>query len=197
MDYLKPIEQLKSRIKFNQSVIFSLLVLIGVLLVVVPHVLKGEPYLVEAVDGLPQILKSEPWRLSTSRIRGFSRAYLEARFHWSPESMGQARSRFEPLTTEAVFAKLKDSLSVNEAIAQNQKAESFYIIERETYSKAMDGAELQITRVLRIRNVGIATPLIIKLTIQAAPITDQNPYGFVVSGLEEEEAHEATEGEKH
>lgn len=197
MDYLKPLEQLKSRIKFDQSIIFSLLVLIGVLLIAVPHVLKGEPFLVEAVDGLPQILKSEPWRLSTSRISGFSRAYLESRFHWSPEGVGQARTRIAALATDAVFGRLKDSLAANEAIAQNQKAESFYVIEREAYSKAMDRAELQITRVLRVRNAAIATPLIVKLNIAAAPITNQNPYGLVVSGVEEVAASDAAGEEKH
>lgn len=197
MDYLKPIEQLKSRIKFDQSVIFSLLVLIGVLLIAVPHILKGEPYLVESVDGLPQILKSEPWRLSTSRIGGFSRAYLEARFHWSPESVAHARSQFAPLTTDTVFGKLKDSLTANEVIAQTQRADSFYVIEREAYSKSMDAAELQVTRILRIRNVAIATPLLIKLSLQTAPISDQNPYGFVVSGLEEEALHEDAGEETH
>lgn len=197
MDYLKPLEQLKSRIKFDQSVIFSLLVLIGVLLIVVPHVLKGEPFLVEAVDGLPQILKSEPWRLSTSRVSGFSRAYLEARFHWSPENVVKARTQLAALATDAVIGKLKDSLAANEAIAQNQRAESLYVIEREAYSKAMDRAELQVTRVLRVRNVAIATPLVIKLNIAAAPITDQNPYGLVVSGLEEIAVRDAAEEETH
>ena len=196
MDYLKPIEQLKSRIKFDQGVIFSLLVLLGVLLVAVPHVLRGEPYLVEAVDGLPQVLRSEPWRLSTSRISGFARAYLKRDSTGPPRPSPRAALVLEKLTTEAVFSKLKDTVSISEALAQNQKADSFYVIEREAYSKAMDGAELQATRILRIRNTAIATPLLIKLTIDAAPITDQNPYGFVVSGLEEEAVHEAAEEEK-
>ena len=197
MDYLKPIEQLKSRIKFDQTVIFSLLVLLGVLLVAVPHVLKGEPYLIESIDGLPKTLSSQPWKLSQSRISGFSRAYLEARFHWRPETFGEARSHFSPITTEGVMARLKDSIAANQAIAQNQKAESYYILEREAYSKAMDVAELQITRVLRIRNVAIATPLLIKLNIQSTPLSELNPFGFVVSGLDEAEVREMAEEEKH
>jgi hypothetical protein len=197
MDYLKPIEQLKSRIKFDQSVIFSLLVLIGVLLIAVPLVMKGEPFLIEPVDGLPQILKSEPWRLSTSRVNGFSRAYLEARFHWQPENIGKSRMRLEALTTASVFSQLKNSMTASEGLAQNQKAESYYVIEREAYSKAMDGAELQVTRVLRIQNAAIATPLNIKLTIHGAPITDQNPYGFVLAGVDEGAVNDTAEEEKH
>lgn len=188
MEYLKPIEQLKARNKFNQGVIYGLLVLVGLLLIGVPQIMKGEPFLLKTTDDLPQVVETEPWKLSVSRIEGFSHEYLEARFHWSKATIGKTKDRLKAITDDQVFAKLKDSNSANEALAQNQKAESYYVLEHPAYSNTLDQAELHITRVIRIRDVALATPLVIRFSVKAAPITDQNRFGIIIDELDEEEA---------
>ena len=192
MDYLKPIEQLKARIKFDQGIIFGLLVLFGLLLIVVPQILKGEPFLLKTTDDLPTIVQSQPWRLSVSRMESFSHEYLEARFHWSAVTQAKARDRLKVVAGDTIFAKLKDSLAANDALAQNQKAESYYALEHQTFSNLLDAGELHITRILRIRNVALATPLTIRFAVKQAPVTDQNPYGLVLDELDEEEARDAS-----
>ena len=94
MEYLKPIEQLKARNKFNQGVIYGLLVLVGLLLIGVPQIMKGEPFLLKTTDDLPQVVETEPWKLSVSRIEGFSHEYLEARFHWSKAKRARLDQNF-------------------------------------------------------------------------------------------------------
>lgn len=188
MEYLKPIEQLKARNKFNQGVIYGLLVLVGLLLIGVPQIMKGEPFLLKTTDDLPSVVETEPWKLSVSRIEGFSHEYLEARFHWSQATIEKTKNRLKAITSDQVFAKLKDSASANEALAQNQKAESYYVLEHQAYSKTLDQAELHITRVIRIRDVALATPLVIRLSVKPAPITDQNRFGLVLDEVDEEEA---------
>ena len=196
MEYLKPIEQLKSRIKFDQGIIFGLLILIGLLLVAVPQILKGEPYLVQTTEDLPMLLKSKPWKLSQSRIEGFSREYLEARFHFSPATFDGKKERLKEIVGGPIFSKLRDSMATNEALAVNQKAESYYTLESESFSSALDQAELHLTRVLRIRSAALATPLIVRLSLKPAPVTERNPYGFMIGELIEEEARESRSAEE-
>ena len=188
VEYLKPIEQLKARNKFNQGVIYGLLVLVGLLLIGVPQIMKGEPFLLKTTDDLPSVVETEPWKLSVSRIEGFSHEYLETRFHWSAATIGKQRDRLKAIAGDAIYAKLKDSVSANEALAQNQKAESFFVLEHPAYSNTLDQAELHITRVLQIRDVALATPLVIRLSVKPAPITEQNRFGLVLDELDEEEA---------
>jgi hypothetical protein len=195
MEYLKPIEQLKARIKFDQGIIFGLLVLVGLLLIAVPQILKGEPYLLKTTDDLPTIIQSEPWKLSVSRTEAFSHEYLEARFHWSASTISKTRDRLKIIAGESIFSKFKDSLSANDSLAQNQKAESYYALEHQEFSNALDQAEIHITRVLRIRNVALATPLVIKFSVKQTAVSEQNPYGLVLDELDEEEARDASSGE--
>lgn len=193
MEYLKPIEQLKARNKFNQGVIYGLLVLMGLLLIAVPQILKGEPFLLKTTDDFPTVVQTEPWKLSVSRIEGFSHEYLEARFHWSAPTMPKAKDRLKAIAGDVVYAKLKDSIAANEALAQNQKAESYFVMEKPpTFSNTLDQAEMHITRVFRIRSVALATPLLIRFSVKQSAITEQNPYGLVLDELDEEEAHDAS-----
>ena len=105
MEYLKPIEQLKARNKFNQGVIYGLLVLVGLLLIGVPQIMKGEPFLLKTTDDLPQVVETEPWKLSVSRIEGFSHEYLETRFHWSEATIGKTRDRLKAITDDQVLCQ--------------------------------------------------------------------------------------------
>ena len=197
MEYLKPIEQLKARIKFDQGIIFFLLVLLGLLLIAVPLIFRGEPYLLAETETLPKVVRSAPWKLSSARIEGFSQAYLNARFQWETSSVQASRERMKGLTDDKVFSALKDSFGASEVLAANQKARSYYVLESPpAFSAAMDRLELSITRVLRIRNVALATPLTIRLGLSSAPLNEQNPFGLKITSLQEEGAVAASGEEK-
>ncbi len=129
----------------------------------------------------------EPWKLSAARIEEFSRAYLSDRFAWSENDFADKVKNLAVITSPGVITKLKDSLLAFEALTHNQKAKSYYVLESFRFSNEDKKIDVQITRVIRIQAAALATPLDIEIDYSDAPLTAENPYGLVVTSVNERE----------
>jgi hypothetical protein len=187
MEYLKPIETLEKSVSSYQKIIIALIVLVGVTATVISYLSReSNPVLVQ-IDSSINLAKVESWKLSAARMEAFTRAYLGSRFEWSETTFDQKKTMLATLTDAGIFSKLKDSVNAFEAIAKNQKAASYYILEGFWFSNTDHKIEARLTRVLRIQEAALATPLIVHLTYIDAPLTPENPYGLKVSALDESE----------
>lgn len=185
MEYLKPIEALEQEVNRNKVIFYILAGLLAIAITILPKVVReSNPLLINTPDGV-LLANVSPWGLSAKRFDQFTDAYLAARFSWTPETLNQTKLDLKAITAPQVMIKMKDSFVYSDSLAQTQKAKSFYV--REDYQVSSTGEKIEIwaTRILRIKNVGIATPLHLILSYQEAPITKENPYGIVVSGVEE------------
>lgn len=187
MEYLKPIETLQNSLKGYQKMVVALLILLGVSIFAVPVLFKNGPYLIKDQESFFATSKSEPWKLTVGRIEGFTKLYIATRFEWTPENFKSKETTLKEVVSDSVFIKLKESLSSFRAIAQNQHASSFYVFEGYGFSNKEQKIEARITRVLRIKNVAIATPLIVRLKFQEVGVSETNPYGMNLIGIEESE----------
>ena len=187
MQYLKPIENLENKISLYQKISIGLFLLLAVALIAIPEsARKSNPILIRTEKGLV-LSEVEPWKLSAARVDQFSRAYLSNRFVWSESDFDQKKLNLSRLTTPSVFTKLKDSLQTFESMSKNQKAKSYYVLEEFHFSNEERKIALQITRVLRIRNAALATPIRIEMTYSETSLSPDNPYGLLIETVNEQE----------
>lgn len=190
MEYLKPIETLQDCLKRYQRMVIALMVLLGVTIFAVPALFKNGPYLIKDQGSFFAVSKSEPWKMTVGRVEGFTKLYISTRFEWTPENFKSKETALKEIINESALIKLKESLSSLRGIAQNQHASSFYVFEGYGFSNKEQKIEARITRVLRIKNVAVATPLVLRLKFQEVSVSDANPYGMSVIGIEESELKE-------
>ena len=190
MEYLKPIEVLEQTIARYKTILYSLVALLGLSLILVPQIVKqSNPVIVKTKDGAI-LAPVSAWSNSIDRLEGYTNAYLAARFNWKPETIEEKKTELKNLTTDAVFSKLKESIAAFQSLAQNQQAKSYYVLEDFSVSNASQKIEIFATRIIRIKNVAAATPLHILISYQESAITQTNPYGLAISGIDESELTE-------
>lgn len=185
MEYLKPIEQLQQTTRRYQVVVLCLIAALALSITLVPIILRGaNPLLVEE-GGIAREIATKPWKLTVTRFEGFAKAYLADRFEWTVETFSARKTALSRVTTEPIFAKLKDSLSTFEQLASAQHAVSYFVLEGLGISNAKHVIEARIIRVIRIKSAAFATPLVIRLGYEEAAISEQNPYGLLINDIEE------------
>ncbi len=192
MDFNNMVDSHRSQIKFYQLSCLALIAVLGLLAVVVPSSLKTGPYVVHESDSLASVAISEPWKLTVGRVEGFLKLFLGARFEWSKETFDQKRSLLQAISTDAVISRLKDSIIGYGAVAKAQDARGYYLLEGFRFANEQHLIEAQVSRILRIGNTGVVTPLKLKLTYEDAAISDANPYGLRVKSVEEGEISTAS-----
>lgn len=190
MEYLNPIKQLEHLIKRYQIALVVLALLLGIAIIAVPALSRSGYCIVVEQDGLATLAATKPWKVSAARVEGFLKSYLSARFEWTPETFSKSKETLKVFTSDAVYSKLKDSLASFESIAQNQQAKSHFILEGFGFANAKRRIEARVTRVLRIKHLGLSTPLVIRIAYEDVAVSQTNPYGLVVTGVEEVEAKE-------
>jgi hypothetical protein len=187
MEYLTPLENREKRIARDKKIIIGLFALLAVAIGLVPEIVKtSNPLLIRTEKGIV-LSEVEPWKLSVARTEEFSRAYLSDRFAWSDADIIDKRKSLSAVTTPEVLSKLKDSLQAFEVMAHNQKARSFYVLEEFHFSNEDKKIVVVITRVLRIQSAALATPIRIEISYRDAQLTPENPYGLVVTSVDERE----------
>lgn len=187
MEYLKPIEQLEQTIKRYQIILWSLTAIIALILIFVPDaVRKNSPVVVQTNDSMV-LSDVSPLETSQKRYEQFTKAYLAARFFWSQESVKGQTLKLKAMTTDQVYAKLIPSVAASDSLATLQNAKSYFVLEDFSISSGQSKIEVFATRVLRIKNASIATPIRILLTYQNTEVSKSNPYGLMVSALNETE----------
>jgi len=195
MEYLRPIETLQDSIRRYQKIVYALCAVLGMSIVFVPALFTSGPYVIVDDDSVHRMLKSKPWEVSVSRIESFTKQYLSNRFEWTQENFQQKEGLLKSYTDETVFKKLKDSLSSFKILAQNQKAKCFYVFEGYGFSNSDKKIEAHITRVLRMGAIAASTPLVVRLLYRETGISEVNPYGLQITGIEEVEVSDmATKG---
>ena len=194
MEFKSVIENHHSQIRFYRLSCLSLIAVVGLLAVVVPSSMKYGPYVVRETSDLSTIVRSEPWKLTVSRLEGFLKLYLSNRFEWSKDEVNQRKEALKNLTNPEVFQQMKESLTAMEAIAKNQNGKIYYLLEGFRFSNQKKLIEAQISRVIRIQNTGVVTPITIRLLFEEAPITTENPYGLKVKNIEEFETKPSLNG---
>ena len=185
MEYLKPIETLQRSIERYETLVTVLSVLLGISIIAVPMLFRNGPYVVSNQNSFSTVSQSEPWKLTPARMEGFTKLYLSSRFEWAPDNFQAKLSSLKEVTSEGVFKNLKNSNSSFQSIAQNDQARSYFVFEGYGFSNKERKIEAKITRVLRIKNTAAATPFVVRLSYQETSISELNPYGLVVTGVEE------------
>jgi hypothetical protein len=196
MEYLKPIEMLNQTIKRYHIGLLSLIILLGLSLIVVPEMTRnGNPLIVDT-DAGAQVTHVSPWKLSVERINQFTKAYLTHRFEWAPETFSKEKSNLKVLVSDKVFAKLKESFVAFESLAQNQSAKSYYVLEDFGFANEKRIIEARVTRVLRIKDVALATPLSILINYDETSVTEANPFGLIVTAVKEVQLGSGSDGSR-
>jgi hypothetical protein len=191
-EYIHPIRDLQGAVKRAHQAVLLLGILLGISIVGVPWALRQAPVVVLDQDGFSRIAQGKPWLLTTSRVEGFTKLYLASRFEWNQGDFDKKRDLLQDLVTPSVFVKLHDSLASLSSISKTQSAKCYYVLEGWGFSNADKKIEAHIDRVIRVRNAAIATPLTLHLTIQESQLSDTNPYGLKIDGVEELELQEGS-----
>jgi hypothetical protein len=187
VQYLTPLENLEKTVARDRRIIIGLFALLAVAIGFVPQIVKkSNPLLIRTEKGIV-LSEVEPWKLSVARIEEFSRAYLSDRFVWSEADFADKRKNLSAITNPEILSKLKDSIQAFEALSRNQKAKSYYVLEEFHFSNEEKKIVVQMTRVLRIQSAALATPLRIEISYTEAPLSPENPYGLVVTSVDERE----------
>jgi hypothetical protein len=185
MEYLKPLNTLQEMVKRDQKIIYALCILLGVSLIGVPLLFKNGPYLVKDQESFSSVVKASPWKLTVTRLDEFCKFYLNTRFEWAPDNFKNKEDRLQQITSKVVYQKLKQSLTSFQSIADNEKARSYYILENDSFSNVDHKIEANVIRVLKIKNIAVATPYTVRLSFQESIVTEANPYGLILNGIEE------------
>lgn len=186
-----PVDQMRSTLKFYQGSLIGLLGILALSVLAVPVSMKKDQMIVVNREGIAEIKPNEPWKHTTTRIESFTKHYLSQRFEWNKTNFEVKKEILKHITSDAVFGRLKDSFTAFEALAQNQDASCYYVLEGFGFSNSQKKIEARITRILRVKNVGLATPLVIRISFQEAILSEANPYGLIIDGLEEVEVKES------
>lgn len=196
MDYLTPLETQKNTIKRFQQFTFVILILLGIAMLAVPAIIGRGPVVVIDTQDYMHVVKSKPWNVTISRIEGFTKLYLSSRFEWVKNNFSEKKEVLSKVTDETIFKRLKDSIGSFESIATNQNGKSYYVLEGYGFSNEKRKIEARITRVLRMNNLAVATPFTVRLSYKETSVSESNPYGLVVDGLEEVEPTTEQGGDK-
>ncbi len=196
MDFNNMIDSHRSQIKFYQLSCLALIGVLGLLAVIVPSSLKTGPYVIQETETVSAVSISEPWKLSVARVQGFLKLFLNSRFEWSKETFEQKREMLKRIATDQVLSKMKDSLDSYSAIAKSQDARGYYVLEGFRFSNDQHVIEAQVSRIIRLGTTGVVTPLSLRLSYEDASISDKNPYGLRVKGIEEGEITPQVEGSR-
>lgn len=189
-DYIHPIRDMQGALTRSRHALYVLGALLALSILAVPWILRQGPVVVLDQDGFFRTAHSKPWQLTTSRLEGFARIYLAARWEWTSETFDERRKSLQEILVPELIPKLKDSLQGLESVAKLQHARSYFVLEGWGFSNEKRKVELRIIRVIRIRNAAISTPMMIHLVLQESPLTETNPYGLLVESLEESEVKE-------
>ena len=190
MEYLKPIETMQECINNYKKMLLALCFLLGVTIIAVPLIFRNGPYVVNDQESFLAVSKSQPWKITISRIEGFTKFYLSSRFEWSTDDFDKKSDQLKLITSDPVFKKLKDSLSSFKALAQNQGAKCYFVLEGYGFSNRDQKIEVKVTRVLRMKSAAFGTPLIVKLNYQETAVSETNPYGLTITGIDETDLSE-------
>ncbi len=187
MQYLKPIEVLEATVKRYQLTLFGLLGIIALCLVLVPSMVKnGNPLLI-TTDSAVELAHTTPWNLSVERFERFTKLYLADRFEWDKDNFDSKKTDLKTIVSTDVFTKLRESFTTFQSLGQTQGARSFYVLEDFGFSNSQNKILAKVTRVLRIQNVAVATPLEIHISFQESTVSQSNPYGLTVTSVEEQQ----------
>lgn len=185
MEYLKPLEAVNAALNKYQTISFFLCGLLALSLLAVPAILSSGPFVIIDEGSYSRLTESKPWSLNVSRLEGFTKLYLSSRFEWNKDTFPEKSKAIIALTDLSVFNRLKDNLNSLELLAKGQNARSFYVLEGFGYSQSQKKIEADITRIIRIQNTAVATPLKIRIAFSEAGPSSMNPYGLKVVGVEE------------
>ncbi len=187
MEYLHPIKILETKLKLYRVALIACAACLLASVIVTPVLSRnGNPVLIQGERGI-RITEREPWKTSVTRMQEFLNDYLATRFEWNEANFSEKGEHLKRITTETVFAKMKDSISAFETLSKSQKASSYFILEGFGFSNEKHQIEARISRVLRIGKLALATPLVIQLEYRDVPLKNENPYGLVVSAINESE----------
>jgi len=187
MEYLKPIESLERNLNFFRKLAVALVASVILLAIILPDIAKKSNPIVIKTAQSAVIAEVSSWDLSRERLERFTKMYLSDRFEWGPDNFENKRNALKELTSESVFSKLKSPISSFESLAKLQGARSYYVLEDFGFSNSKKTLQAQITRVIRIKSAALATPLRIVLNYDETSISDANPFGMTVVGLDEAE----------
>jgi hypothetical protein len=188
METFSVIDRLRSELRLYQRALIGCLVILAVSIVGVPAVLRSGPYVISDQGHFYQLARTKPWELTISRMEGFAKLYLSSRFEWNAENFTGKKAQLKSIMKEAVFNRFKDSLNSFEALAKSQSARSFYALEGFAFSNAKHVLEARVSRVLRIQTSGLVSPIVVRLSFEEVPVTESNPYGLQITGVEEVDA---------
>ena len=187
MEYLKPIEQLQASVKRYQVIVVALIAVLTLSILFTPIISKNGNPLVLVQDGMAELAETKAWQLSIYRIEGFAKAYASARFEWTADHFSKKTEILKSLVSRSVFQKMKTSVTAFQAIAEKQSGKSYFVWEGLGVSNLKKKIEIKLIRVILIKEVPLATPLTIRLSYEDTAITKENPYGLLISGIEEVE----------
>jgi len=185
MEYQSTIETYRSQVRFYRALCLAFIAMVGAQ--VVFGAIDRGPYVVKETDSFFSVSQTEPWKLTIERVEGFLKLYLKGRMEWSKDDFDSKRSLLFEISSEAVQGKLKDSLLSFGAMAKNQDMRCFYVLEGYRFSNEKKLIEANVSRIIRIGNTGVVTPIRVVIGYDEASVTEQNPYGLKVISLDESE----------
>jgi hypothetical protein len=191
MEFNNMLESLRAQIKFYQVLSLLLIGVLAVLAVIAPASIQLGPYVIQDSNGYAAVTRSEPWKLTVSRVEGFLKLFLSTRYEWSKDGFDQKKEALNSLVTDAVAAKLKDSVVSYGTFAKAQDARAFFILEGFRFSNEKHVIEAQISRIIRVGTTGVVTPLFLKISYEDTSVSNMNPYGLRVKAIEESEASQS------
>jgi hypothetical protein len=139
--------------------------------------------------------RAEVWKLTPLRYEEFLKKYVSLRFQWEKGDVAESQTRIKAMVDPEVEKKIRDSARAFEELAKNQDAKSYVLFTPGTFafSNTAQTMEMRVIRVIKIRSVAVATPLIVRMKVKNVALTTENPFGLQVTDLEEVE--EATNQE--
>ena len=190
MEYQSTIEILQSQLKFYKALCVLFIVLV-VAQIALASINKG-PYVVQEKDSFFSVTESEPWKLTQVRIEGFLKLYLKVRMEWSKDDFESKRSLLNQIASDPVQTKLRESLNAFSAMAKSQDMRCFYVLEGYRFSNEKKIIEARVSRIIRVGNTGIVTPIQVAISYDESSVSKENPYGLKMISVEESEIKSGT-----
>ena len=182
-----PLEDLKIKLNLYRvlAAVFAAVALFAI--VVVPLAVKSDGVpIVHETDGI-RIEKSESWKLSPLRHEYFLKKYLALRFEWTPATYAENQNGLNAILDASIEKKVRESARGFDDLVKNQAASSYLVSipNSFSFSNSTQSAEMHVIRVVRIRSVTVATPLLVRLKTKNVALTRENPFGLQITDLEE------------
>jgi hypothetical protein len=188
MEFQSMIDEHRSQTRFYRLALMALIAALVILSIVVPASIKRGPYIVQDSQGLYAVTRSEPWKLTVSRLEGFLKLYLTARFDWSKDTAPKRKDLLRKLVSEKAYASMKESVTSLSVLTSTQKGRVFFVLEGYRFANQKKLIEAKVSRIVRVGNAGVVTPLTIRLTYEEVTVSEDNPYGLQVKSVEEFES---------